>query len=274
MDTTGVGTNPTSLIKEGVKDLTPSLSGIPIVFLHAFPLSREMWKDTLPFFQRNFQPIAFDFPGFGNSAITEKTASMEFMARSVVGTLDSLNIKEKAIFVGVSMGGYVLFRLLDLFPDRVRAAALVSTRAKPDTEQARAGRFKNIELVEKEGLHPFAEKMAGALLGKTTQAEKPELVSWMKESIQKANASGVIAALRGMAERPDSTALLSKIAAPVLSIAGAEDGVIPSTEMREMTAQIPKAEFHEIPGCGHLPPLEAPPVFNDLFMAFLKRRVL
>src|SRR5688572_30286469 len=178
-------------------------TGLPVVLIHAFPLSRRMWEPNLPAFSRHFKMITPDLPGFGDSPLTGDATSMEEMARQVLKTLDGLKITEPAVMAGVSMGGYVLFQILKLAPERVRAAAFISTRAAADTPEGRDRRMKTIEMVEKEGLKPLAEKMMANLLGKSTREGKPDLVATVKNWIEGANPQGVCAALRGMAERPE-----------------------------------------------------------------------
>jgi pimeloyl-ACP methyl ester carboxylesterase len=254
-------------------------SGVPLVFLHAFPLSQKMWDVNRPHLSRNFELITVDFPGFGQSPLppeikTGGVLSMEFMARQVAETLDHLQISEKIVLAGVSMGGYVAFRFLELFPERLRALVLLSTRSAPDTPPARESRFKNIDLVQKEGVKALAQKTVPALLGKSSLASRPTLVEEVRQQVESADPFGVCVALRGMAERPDSSSLLKGIQVPTLVVAGEEDTVIPSAEIKTMAEQISKSEFHVLPQAGHLLNLEQPDAFKDIFQHFLKRRVL
>jgi 3-oxoadipate enol-lactonase len=204
---------------------------------------------------------------------------MESIAHQVAETLDSLNITEKIILGGVSMGGYACFRFLDMFPDRVRALALISTRSAADTAQAREGRFKTIDMVMKEGMKSLgmkslADRMIPNLFGKTSLQEKLPLIEKVREEIEHSFPEGVCASLRGMAERPDSSPLLPSIKCPTLILRGAEDSFIPPQEMEQMAAPIPQHEFHLIPQAGHLLNMEKPDAFKDVFLHFLKRRVL
>lgn len=234
-----------------------------------------MWDVNRAAFTRNFQLITLDLPGFGASApLPEETASMSSMASAIWRTLDSLNIVKPVVMLGLSMGGYVAFRAFNEHPERVRSLVLVSTKATPDAPAAKEGRFKNIELVKKDGLKPLAAKMTPALLGKTTQANNVALVDQVRSSIEAGLADGVCAALRGMAERPDSTPLLERIKVPVLALAGDEDAVVPSTDMQSIAAGVKKGDFDILRGAGHLLNLEQPDAFRDKVLTFLKRRVL
>ena len=42
-------------------------AGLPIVFLHAFPLNRCMWSEQVAALSRGFRAIAIDLRGHGES---------------------------------------------------------------------------------------------------------------------------------------------------------------------------------------------------------------
>ncbi|MCB4756793.1 MAG: alpha/beta fold hydrolase [Elusimicrobia bacterium] len=249
-------------------------SGIPLVFLHPFPLNRKIWAVNRPAFSQHFQFITVDLPGFGESSGQGNIATMEMMAREVVQTLEGIGIKEKFVAAGMSMGGYVLFPLWRQVPDRLRGLILISTRAEADSVAARDKRFKNVDIIGREGLKPLADQMIPILFGKTMPAKDPVLIEQVRSWIMGGNVDGVKAALRGMAERPDSTPTLPTISVPTLVIAGEEDAAALAKDMFSWAQRIPRVEFQVVPQAGHLLSLEQPAVFENLVTTFLKRRVL
>ena len=56
-------------------------------FVHAFPLSRLMWEGEVAFFEKNFQPLTVDLPGFGDSLSQKDEVSMAEMAEEAVGDM-------------------------------------------------------------------------------------------------------------------------------------------------------------------------------------------
>jgi len=249
-------------------------SGLPIVFLHAFPLSRKMWEGQRDSIARHFQFIAFDAPGFGASDERPETLAMDAVARRVVRSLDDIGARGPAVFVGLSMGGYILMQILRLAPERVRAAVFVATRTGADAEAAREKRFQDIDLLKGGGLPAFAERTATALLGSGTRAADPALVERVREWVASTDPKSICAALRGLASRPDSTAVVDRLSVPGLFIAGAEDGIATPTEMEGAARRVMRSEFHKVDGPGHLVNLEKPAIFEDLLRHFLKRSVL
>jgi len=84
-------------------------SGLPVVFLHAFPLNRTMWEPQVGALVAECRCIPIDMRGLGDSAAAPPY-SMDRYADDVAGVLDVLQI-ERAVVCGLSMGGYVAFAL-------------------------------------------------------------------------------------------------------------------------------------------------------------------
>ena len=78
------------------------------------------------------------------------------------------------------------------------------------------------------------------------------------EGVEKAGVDGLCWALEAMAKRPDRTAVLKGLTAPVLIVHGAQDKIVPVSKARELADQCSQAVFVEVPGAGHATPLEAP----------------
>ena len=77
--------------------------------------------------------------------------------------------------------------------------------------------------------------------------------------------------LTAMRDRADQSDLLHEIRIPTLVIAGEADAITPPGPAREMASSIPGAEFVEIPGAGHLTPVEKPKVVAAALGAFFAR---
>jgi 3-oxoadipate enol-lactonase len=133
----------------------------------------------------------------------------------------------KAVFAGISIGGYVLFEFWRRFRDRVHALILCDTRASADNEQGRANRLKSADDVEQRGPISFIDSMIPKLLGESTRRTRPDLVESARKMMLQMSVAGIAAVQRGMAARPDSTATLASIKVPTLIVVGAEDVLTP-----------------------------------------------
>ncbi len=100
-------------------------TGLPIVFLHAFPLNRTMWAVQEAALSLQFRVITIDLRGHGESDAPLWHYSLDQAADDVRALLDHLSITQ-ALFVGLSMGGYGAFKLALSHPTRFAAAASLS----------------------------------------------------------------------------------------------------------------------------------------------------
>jgi 3-oxoadipate enol-lactonase len=244
----------------------------PIVFLHAFPLHGAMWRGEVEEFGERVT-IAPDLPGFGDRIGLADQSTIDDFADTVVSDLDGAGI-ERAVIVGLSMGGYVAFRLGALHPERVAGLVLADTRAGPDTDEGAARRTRQAERARREGVDWLVEEMPPALLGDSTRAERPEVVAAVRRMIAAADPDGVARALLAMRDRPDSIPALAEIEVPVLALAGEEDTLTPVEEARKIAEGVRLGELAIIPRAGHLANLENPAAFSEAVRGFLQRHDL
>jgi 3-oxoadipate enol-lactonase len=238
---------------------------MPIVFLHAFPLHSGMWTEQVALF-RDRRTLAPDLPGFGGRPAGAST--MEEFARAVLVEMDAAGI-ERAAVVGLSMGGYVAFRLWEIAPERIRALVLADTRAGPDAPEAAAGREEQARRARAEGIGWLPDAMLPKVLGETTLRERPEVVERVRGMMESADPEGVARALLAMRERPDSGPLLATIDVPVLVIVGAEDELTPVAEGRAIADGVGLGRLEVLSGAGHLSNLEAPAEWERALRGFL-----
>jgi len=243
--------------------------GMPVVLLHAFPQSRDMWAPQVEALSKTHRIIAPDFRGFGESDAPLWHYTLDQFADDVAGLLDHLSITQ-AVFAGLSMGGYTLFAFYRKHAARVKGLVLADTRAQPDTEEGRAGRFAMAQTAYTKGAGAIAEIMLPKLLSPVALQTKSELVQQVRAAIEQTQISGIAGALMAMAERPDSVTLLAQIACPTLVITGELDGPTPPADGRLMAERIPGARLEIIPQAGHLSNLEQPEVFTQALQSFLK----
>lgn len=244
-------------------------AGRPVVLLHAFPLTADMWRPQLDRVPSGFHFIAPDLGGSGGTG-TAAAARVEDIAGQVLVLLDALGI-DRAVIGGLSMGGYVLFALFRLAPERCSAVILANTRATADAADARAARDAMSALLQARGPSAVARQMLPKLLGATTRAARPDLEDQVCAQMLQRRAEVLEGAIHAMKHRPDSTPLLPQMAVPALVIAGEEDAVIPIAAAEEMQRLLPRAELVTLPRAGHLSNLELPDEFSAALASFLQR---
>ncbi|MFP5265672.1 MAG: alpha/beta fold hydrolase [Blastocatellia bacterium] len=243
--------------------------GIPVILIHAFPLNQSMWDEQSAALKNHCRVITIDLRGFGKSDAPVGPYSMDQMASDVRGLMAALGI-ERAVLAGLSMGGYVSLAFYRNYPEVVRALVLADTRATADAKEARERRMKSAEKAEREGAGAIADDMIPLLLGRSTLASRPDIVSRVRAMIEANSPQAIAAVQRGMAERLDSTALLAGVDFPTLVIVGAEDELTPAAEAGALRDRISGSRLHVIEGAGHLSNLEQPAQFNSIVVEFIE----
>jgi pimeloyl-ACP methyl ester carboxylesterase len=232
-------------------------AGIPLVLLHAFPLSSAMWTPLLPHLAGVARPVLVDLPGLGASPVPAGEPSLDVSAEGVVAVLDRLGLR-RAVLVGVSMGGYVAMAVARHHPERVAGLALVDTKAEADDEQARANRLRMADAVLGGAGTRALVPMLDSLLGPTTHADRPDVVGAVRDWLAAAPPAGVAWSQRAMAARPDSRQVLAGLDVPAVVVVGEQDGLTPPAAARAMVGELTRGVLTIVPGAGHLSPLEAP----------------
>ena len=206
-------------------------------------------------------------PGFdGRPLVAEHT--MDAYGRAVLDTLDAEGI-DRAVFGGLSLGGYVIFGILRQAPERVAGLILADTRTSIDTPDRRAARERSIELARTRGAPAIADEMLPNILGATTRAQRPDVVARVRALIEAQPPDTIAAGLEAMKDRPDSAGVLGRVTVPTTIIVGDEDTITPLADAEHMQRLVAGSTLVTIPGSGHMASLEAPEAFNAAMAAFL-----
>jgi pimeloyl-ACP methyl ester carboxylesterase len=243
-------------------------AGPPVVLLHPFPVHHEFWLPVAQTLQGRYRLILPDLRGHGASGIGEGPATMEKHAADIAAVLDDAGVG-RAAFVGVSIGGYILFEFLRRHANRFEALVLCNTKAQADTPEARAVRLQAAADILERGSEPFLQSMLPKLMGKSTHVARPDLVQAALRMMRTMSAEDLARVQRGMAARPDSIATLALIRTPALILAGEEDGLIGIGEAEVMQKNISGGILKIIARAGHYSPWEQPAEVGKLLRQFL-----
>ncbi|MEQ8212065.1 MAG: alpha/beta hydrolase [Lacipirellulaceae bacterium] len=251
--------------------------GTPVVLLHGFPLDLEMWRPQIDALAADYQVIAPNLRGYGQTPENRSTladsdatsgVSMRQYTDDVLALLDELGVTEPVVLAGFSMGGYVGWQFALNYPERLKALIACDTRAIADSNEAREKRQKMARLMQSAEDTSEATGMLSMLLSAAKQEAK--VSDDVREMILRQNPLAVSASQLGMAERPDVTDQLKDIACPALVLCGENDAISPPEEMRGIAEALPNAEYVEIPEAGHMTTLENAEAVNEALQQFLK----
>jgi 3-oxoadipate enol-lactonase len=245
--------------------------GLPLLFVHGYPLNHRMWDPQIQGLAEVARVLAPDLRGHGDSQAVPGPYSVDLFADDLAAFLDALGVRQKIVLCGLSMGGYIVFAFYRKYAARLAGLILTATRAGADNPQARLGRDQSAELARQQGVNAIVEAMLPKLVAPVTYQTRPELVEQVRQIMAATSLEGVLGDLIALKERPDSTPTLAEIAVPTLLLPGTQDQIIPLQEAELMRAGIRGARLELIPDAGHLTNLENPAAFNAAVRAFLKR---
>jgi len=244
--------------------------GPPVVLLHPFPANHKVWLPAAELLAGRYRLILPDLRGHGQSGAGAGPATMEKHAADLLRLLETCRVG-KAVFAGVSIGGYVLFEFWRRHRGRVSGLILCDTRAGADTDEGRATRLKAADDVEKQGPVAFIDSMIPKLLGDTTRTTRPDLVERARKMMLEMSVAGIAAVQRGMAVRSDSTVDLKTINVSTVVMVGAEDILTPLSEAESMQRQIPGSCLQVISHAGHYAVFEHHEAAGKIIRGFLDR---
>jgi len=243
-------------------------SGPALVLLHPFPANHKFWYPVLPQLTQRYRVVLPDLRGSGESTAGEGPATMAKHAADINRICDAAHVG-KAVFIGVSIGGYVLFEVWRKHAARVAGLVLCDTRATPDTPEGRAARMKSIPEVQSHGPAAFVAGMAPKLLGETTRKNRPDVARAALAILNESTVPGISALQSGMGERPDSMPTLKTINVPTLVMVGEEDTLTPPADAEQIHQGIAGSKLVRVPAAGHFSPFEQPEFVGKALRSFL-----
>jgi pimeloyl-ACP methyl ester carboxylesterase len=241
--------------------------GPPVVLLHPFPVNHELWLPAAQALSSRYRLIMPDLRGHGDSEAGNGPATMAKHAADIARICDEEDVG-RAVFAGVSIGGYILFEFWRRYRGRVAALILADTRAQAETSESRANRLKSAADVMERGTEPFVESMIPRLLGRTTVENRPDLVANVRRMMLKMSPQDISLVQQGMADRPDSVPTLKAVNVPTLVLVGSEDVVSPIADAELIRQNTPGAQLKVLDRGGHYAVFEQPNSAGNLLRQF------
>ncbi len=118
---------------------------------------------------------------------------------------------------------------------------------------------------------PVTRSVLKAFLGPTTMRTRPDVVEYVRSTVEAVDVKSAGWAVKSIVARPDQHALLGRVRTPVLVVAGAEDATFSLPETIKMAEAIPDAGIAVLEGVAHLAGLENPELVNKLIEEFVFR---
>jgi len=240
-----------------------------------------LWSPCAARLAGKFYVVGWDLPGHGRSATTQQPFAMADLAAAVVTLVDTirpatqspstrspsthpLDASARFYYAGDSVGGAVGLQLLLDAPDRLIAAAILSSGAKIGDAQ---GWIERADLVRSAGTSALVEGSARRWFAPGSVDRDPTTAAALLDSLRNADASGY-AGVCGALSTFDVRDRLGEITHPVLVATGEFDEATPLALGEEIVAGVANGRFVAIERAAHLPPAEQPAAVAELLTSF------
>jgi pimeloyl-ACP methyl ester carboxylesterase len=240
--------------------------GIPLVLVHGFLGSSDMWIPQIKFFKDNFRVIAPALPGFGNSSKINSCDSIDCMAKAILNFLAKKNIKQFNL-LGHSMGGMIVQEIAKIAGDKILKLICYGTGPRGDIP----GRFETIDQSRKKlkinGLKNTAYRIAKTWFIEEEKAKYFYLCEQAGKQTSLSAADNGLVAMKNW----DGVKNLQNIKNETLIIWGDQDKAYNFNQVETLNDNIPKSDLKIIKGSSHNVHLEKPNEFNIIVEEFLKK---
>jgi pimeloyl-ACP methyl ester carboxylesterase len=241
--------------------------GKPVMLVHGFGETGDVWKNQVAFLKDNFKLIVPDLPGSGQSEMIDDM-TMEGMAEMLKQILDKEKITGVSM-IGHSMGGYITLAFAKKYSQYVTTFGLFHSTAYADNEEKKAMRKKGIEFIKQHGAFEFLKSATPNLFSPVSKEKNPGLIDEFICSLSNFSAPALVSYYEAMMNRPDTTDLLKTTTLPVLFVLGEYDNAIPMQDGLKLSHLPEKSYIHILHQSGHMGMLEEENKSNIILKEFL-----
>jgi len=241
-------------------------SGTPLVLVHGFLGSTDMWKYQVDYFKQHYRVLTPAIPGFGKSKGLKSCDSIECMAQKILSSLEEKKI-EKFNLLGHSMGGMVAQEITKLARKKILKLICYGTGPRGNIP----GRFETIDQ-SREKLKINGLEVTAYRIAKTWFIEKDNAKYFYlcKEAGMQTSVEATDNALVAM-KNWNGIDNLRNIKNKTLIIWGDQDRAYNYKQVKTLKNNIPNSDLKIIEGCSHNVHLEKPNEFNEILGKFLKK---
>ena len=242
-------------------------SGTPLVLVHGFLGSSDMWSPQLDSFKIDFRVIAPALPGFGKSNKINSCDSIECMAKAILDLLEKKEIKNFNL-LGHSMGGMIVQEIAKIAGDKILKLICYGTGPRGNIP----GRFETIdqsrEKLKINGLKVTAQRIAKTWFIKEDKAKYFYLCKEAGKQTSIGAADNGLIAMKNWNGVKD----LKNIINQTLIVWGDQDKAYNFNQVKTLKDNIPNSDLKVFKGCSHNVHLENPDYFNKVVKEFLKKK--
>ena len=228
--------------------------GVSTVLVPGLACSARLWDTLLP--------TAWAY-GATTVADTRRDRTIGDMADRLLA-----DAPPEFALAGISMGGYICFEVIRRAPHRVRALALISTAAAPDTAEQSASRRTQLAMA-RDGRYDDLVAAAFPFLVDDVHHNNANLAAFWSTMAHDVGADAFITQLQAVIDRADYRLTLRTITCPTAVIHGTGDRTIPVSNAQDTADAVPRATLTLVGDAGHMAAQEQPEQVSSAFSALL-----
>lgn len=245
---------------------TVSGAGAPLFLFHSLLSDRASFDRIVPALARKFEVVVPDLPGFRRSAAL--TGGLDAVADRMASLVHDVAAGRPAVVLGNGYGGFVALQMAIRHPGLARQFIFADCGARFSEPGRQA--FRNMAAaVDKAGLDSISDVAMRRLFAPAFQAANPDLLAERRAAFLRTDIATFRQACLTLAGL-DLTGELHKVSAPALVLVGQEDEATPPPMSVELSEGLPNASLVILPGCAHVPQLQAPDLFLNAISQVLE----
>ncbi|TAM59365.1 alpha/beta hydrolase [bacterium] len=241
-------------------------TGDPLIFVHGFDTTAEVWESQLSSLSRRFRCAAVELRGNGVAPLPVKLSSItcEGFACDVLAVADALGAPSFHL-IGCDLGGIAGLELWRRAPERIAGIALLGSFAAFPHGKTIAKTVIE-DALEAKTMVAYAERHVELVLPPRAPAfQRTRLVRQLALKDRRAYSRFALATWTA-----DYRGLLASMDIPTLVLWGEHDRITPRACSEELAAAIPGARQITVPDAGHLVQADAPVFVNAALEAFVR----
>ena len=238
--------------------------GFPLVLIHGYLGSSEMWFLQKKFLSKNYRIIAPALPGFGESHDVKSLNSINKMAQMLIKLINEKNIN-KFHLLGHSMGGMIVQEMAKISGEKIKKLICFATGSIGDIPDRFESIDTSIEKLKEEGIKETVKRIPPKWFVKGQKAKNYYLCENAVKQIKEVTAYNALVAMKNWRGYEN----LKNIKQDTLIIWGDKDVSYNFDQVDTLKKNISSSQLEIFEGCGHNVHLEEPQKFNETVKNFL-----
>lgn len=243
-----------------------------LVLLHSFICNSEyMWRQLMTDSESSglgnkFRVLACDMRGHGRSGpMTARVTSLDDLAADTLALVDDSGAEGKVTFCGLSIGGMISMRIAIANPERVEKLVLLNTDAHATPLFTKVQQKVFGFLIVRLGWGPLMGTVGKSFFTKISKPNKKLL----RKMLDSQDAKSLVGILGPLNARKDIIEQLKLVNIPAIVMHGTVDKALPFSNGKDIAKALPKSQFVELKGAGHLSSMQFPDKIREEMFKFL-----